>query len=106
VTFCGAPLSLFDDWSSGQDWNQLLVRAALYRLEPTGIFAIRNRLMGILVTHVQRVTPVIDAILARQPGAHSQGDAEFATKPALALVMITRAVTAGAPARWVAGDEV
>jgi SRSO17 transposase len=33
-------------------------------------------------------------------------DAEFATKPALALVMITRAVTAGMPAQWVAGDEV
>jgi DDE superfamily endonuclease len=33
-------------------------------------------------------------------------DAEFATKPALALVMITRAVAAAAPARWVAGDEV
>ena len=34
------------------------------------------------------------------------GDVEFATKPALAAVMITRAVDAGAPARWVAGDEV
>jgi SRSO17 transposase len=34
------------------------------------------------------------------------GDAEFATKPALALVMIARAVTGGAPARWAAGDEV
>jgi SRSO17 transposase len=33
-------------------------------------------------------------------------DVTFATKPALALVMITRAVTAGAPARWAAGDEV
>jgi SRSO17 transposase len=31
---------------------------------------------------------------------------EFATKPALAGAMITRAVTASAPARWVAGDEV
>ena len=30
----------------------------------------------------------------------------FATKPALALVMITGAVTAGTPARWAAGDEV
>jgi SRSO17 transposase len=34
------------------------------------------------------------------------GDVQFATKPALALAMITRAVTAGAPARWAAGDEV
>src|ERR1700678_4394432 len=34
------------------------------------------------------------------------GDVEFATKPVLALMMITRAVTAGAPARWAAGDEV
>ena len=30
----------------------------------------------------------------------------FATKPALATAMITRAVQAGVPARWVAGDEV
>jgi SRSO17 transposase len=30
----------------------------------------------------------------------------FATKPALAAAMITRAVQAGAPAGWVAGDEV
>jgi SRSO17 transposase len=30
----------------------------------------------------------------------------FATKPALAAAMISRAVTAGAPASWVAGDEV
>ncbi len=31
---------------------------------------------------------------------------EFATKPALATAMITRAVEAGIPPRWVAGDEV
>lgn len=31
---------------------------------------------------------------------------EFATKPALARTMITRALDAGVPARWVAGDEV
>ncbi len=30
----------------------------------------------------------------------------FATKPALATTMITRAIQAGAPAAWVAGDEV
>ena len=33
-------------------------------------------------------------------------DTEFATKPALAAVMVTRAVEAGVPASWVAGDEV
>ena len=31
---------------------------------------------------------------------------EFTTKPALAAAMISRAVTAGVPARWVTGDEV
>lgn len=31
---------------------------------------------------------------------------EFATQPALAAVMITRAIEAGAPARWLTGDEV
>jgi SRSO17 transposase len=34
------------------------------------------------------------------------GDVGFATKPALAAVMISRAVTASVPAQWVAGDEV
>jgi SRSO17 transposase len=43
---------------------------------------------------------------ARCRAADVPADAEFSTKPALALVMITRAVTAGTPARWVAGDEV
>jgi Phosphotransferase enzyme family len=65
VTFRAAPLSVLDEWSSGADWNQLLVRALLYLLGPTGIFAIRNRLMGPLVTHVKRVAPVVDAMLAR-----------------------------------------
>src|SRR5206468_1771221 len=33
-------------------------------------------------------------------------DVGFATKPALARVMLDRALDAGVPARWVAGDEV
>ena len=33
-------------------------------------------------------------------------DIDFATKPALATGMLTRALRAGVPARWVAGDEV
>lgn len=33
-------------------------------------------------------------------------DIEFATKPALAKTMIGRALDAGIPARWAAGDEV
>jgi hypothetical protein len=65
VTFRAAPLSLLDEWSTGADWHQLLVRALLYRLGPTGIFASRDRLMGILVTHLERALPVVDAVLAR-----------------------------------------
>ena len=48
VTFRGASLSLLDEWKTGADWNQLLVRARLYRLGPTGLFASRNRLKGSL----------------------------------------------------------
>ena len=33
-------------------------------------------------------------------------DIEFATKPALAIAMITKALDAGVPASWVTGDEV
>jgi hypothetical protein len=65
ATFRAVPLSVLDEWSSGADWNQLLLRALLYRLALTGIFAVRNRLMGPLVTHVQRAGPVVDAGLAR-----------------------------------------
>jgi SRSO17 transposase len=43
---------------------------------------------------------------ARCAAAGVPDDTEFATKPALATAMITRAVAAGVPAAWVAGDEV
>lgn len=65
VTFRGGPLSLLEEWETGEDWNQLLVRALLYRLGPTGLFAARNRLLGSLVTHVERVRPVIAAVIDR-----------------------------------------
>ncbi len=64
VTFRGAPTSLLDEWATGEDWGQLLVRAILYRLGPTGIFAAHDRLQGSLVTHVERLGPVLDAVLA------------------------------------------
>lgn len=65
VTFRDASLDLLDRWASGEDWNQLLIRALLYRLGPTGVFAAHNRLMGSLVTHVERLNRVLDAILSR-----------------------------------------
>ncbi|MDZ5620111.1 aminoglycoside phosphotransferase family protein [Nocardioides sp. HM23] len=65
VTFAGAPLSALDDWQTGDDWDQLLIRALLYRLGPTGLIASRNRLMGSLVTHVERARPVVHAVLSR-----------------------------------------
>lgn len=65
VTFRGAPLALLDDWETGENWNQLLIRALLYRLGATGLIASRNRLMGSLVTHVERARPVVDAVLSR-----------------------------------------
>ncbi len=67
VTFRGAPLNLLGAWTSGPDWNQLLVRALPYRLGPTGVFAARNRLKGVLVDHVDRLAPVIDAVLEQRP---------------------------------------
>ncbi|HSE09041.1 MAG TPA: TIGR02569 family protein [Nocardioidaceae bacterium] len=66
VTFRGAPFALLDEWSTGDDWTQLLIRAILYRLGPTGFFAMHDRLMGSLVTHVERLGPVVEAILARR----------------------------------------
>lgn len=65
VTFREAPRALLDGWKAGEDWNQLLVRALLYRLGTTGFFTARDRLMGSLVTHLQRARPVIDAVLSR-----------------------------------------
>ena len=43
---------------------------------------------------------------ARCAAAGVPADVTFATKPTLAQAMLTRAVDAGMPARWVAGDEV
>jgi len=65
TTFRGASLSVLDDWQTGDDWDQLLIRALLYRLGPTGLIASRNRLMGSLVTHLERARPVVAAVLAR-----------------------------------------
>lgn len=65
VTFRGAPLALLDEWETGADWDQLLIRALLYRLGPTAVFALRKRLRGGLVTHVRRAWPVVEAVLAR-----------------------------------------
>jgi SRSO17 transposase len=42
----------------------------------------------------------------RRTGAGVPGGVAFPTEPALAKAMIDRAVAAGVPARWVAGDEV
>ncbi len=65
VTFRRAPLTLFDDWEDSTDWNQLLVRALLYRLGTTGWFGARDRLTGSLRTHVERAEPVVSAVLNR-----------------------------------------
>jgi len=65
VTFRGAPVGLLDAWRTGEHWDQLLVRALLYRLGATGLIASRNRLMGALVTHAERARPVVEAVLAR-----------------------------------------
>jgi hypothetical protein len=65
LTFRGAPHALLDEWATGEDWDQMLIRALLYRLGATGLIASRNRLMGSLVTHVERARPVVDAVLAR-----------------------------------------
>jgi SRSO17 transposase len=43
---------------------------------------------------------------ARCAAAGVPADVGFATKPALATAMLTRALDAGVPAGWVAGDEV
>lgn len=65
MTFRGAPAHLVDAWESGEEWPQLLVRALLYRLGPTGIIASRNRLMGSLLTHLERARPVVREVLSR-----------------------------------------
>ena len=77
---------------------------------------LRYDLRGYVVEHLgdPGAVLVVDETgdVKRAPGSRAvprrgrAEDVEFATKPALAAAMITRAVTAGAPVRWAAGDEV
>ena len=46
ITFHGGPMSLLEDWETGEDWHQLLIRALLYRLGSTGLFAARGSSHG------------------------------------------------------------
>lgn len=64
VVLRGAPIGLLEEWGTGADWHQLLLRALLYRLGATGLISSRNRLMGNLVTHAERAAPVVDHLLA------------------------------------------
>lgn len=64
VTFRAAPLSLLETWMEGAQWQQLLIRALLYRLGTTGIFDQHERLRGTLVRHVELVRPVVAAVLS------------------------------------------
>jgi hypothetical protein len=50
--------------------------------------------------------PVLDRRRAALRARGVPADVGFWTKPALATGMICRALNAGVPARWVAGDEV
>lgn len=65
ITFRGGSMDLVDSWATGPDWDQVLLRGILYRLGPTGVFATRSRLMGGLKTHVERVRPLVAAVIAR-----------------------------------------
>ena len=65
ITFRGGSMGLLDSWRTGPDWEQLVLRALVYRLGPTGVFATRNRLLGGLVTHVERARPLVAEVLGR-----------------------------------------
>ena len=78
---------------------------------------IENAQVGVFLTYTTAVGhTVIDREVylprswtddpARCAAAGVPADTPFATKPALATRMITRALDAGVPAGWVAGDEV
>jgi SRSO17 transposase len=78
---------------------------------------IENAQVGVYVVYAgQRGHAFIDRALYlptswisdpdRMAEAGVPAEVEFATKPALARTMITRALDAGVPAGWVAGDEV
>lgn len=78
---------------------------------------IENAQVAVFLTYAaQRGHALIDRALylpkswtgdeTRRRQAGVPDEVQFATKPALATAMITRAVQAGTPAAWVAGDEV
>ena len=59
VTFRNAPTELLDTWDDRARLGSTAPARLLYRLGPTGFFTVRNSLMGSLLTHVQRVRPVV-----------------------------------------------
>lgn len=84
VTFKEAPLALLETCRQGADWDQLLIRALLYRLGPTGVFAARNRLQGGLKTHVERVQRIVDTLIGAGRDSRrstSQADSERRPSP-------------------------
>lgn len=65
VTFDDVPLRVLDQWADGPDWQQLLIRALLYRVGTSAALSVESGLTGGLLADVERVAPVIDAVLAR-----------------------------------------
>ncbi len=67
ICWAAAPLTILDAWSDVPDWDQLLLRAVIYRVATRGRF----EALGLTSTDsshdVEQCRPCLDAVLRRMP---------------------------------------
>ena len=65
VTWEGAPASLLDRWADVPEWDQLLLRAVVYRVATRGHAEAAGAAVGGTTEFVGACRPVVDLVLRR-----------------------------------------
>ncbi|MDP9317740.1 MAG: TIGR02569 family protein [Actinomycetota bacterium] len=65
VCWDGAPPSIFDDWADVEEWDQMLLRALVYRVATVGRTEHDGHPKVTPLVHADRVRPVLECVLGR-----------------------------------------
>jgi uncharacterized protein (TIGR02569 family) len=65
ITWEGAPASLLDRWADQPEWDQLLLRAVVYRIATRGHGEAAGSEVGGTAEHVEACRPTVDLVLRR-----------------------------------------